>query len=180
MAKKCGHINDCGCKDRYLTTPPPCPPGEPCEEAQPCSYYTDFQCVIYTGPTLMCGEEVLLETGSLLSDVITDLAQRVCELETNSCNLLVSITQIEDGSGDIILEAIVSNGSGNYTYGWSIADNIGIGNISTNPFDQQVQITASGGGPFAFTLSLIKVLVTDNVTGCQSQDTFLVNIPLPI
>jgi hypothetical protein len=177
MKKKCGHINDCGCKDKYLTTPLPCPPGEPCEEAQPCSYYTDFQCVIYTGPTLMCGEEVLLETGSLLSDVITDLAQRVCELEVlGSCNIITTISQLQSQGDDVILEAVPQNGSGNYTYSWSIADNQGAVEILTSPFDQQITVGLAAG-EFLFPIGHVRVVVTDTVTGCQSTETYLVIVP---
>lgn len=177
MKKKCGHINDCGCKDKYLTTPAPCPPGEPCEDAQPCSSYTNAQCVIYTGEDIICDEQVVIENGALLNDILVELTLRICEnSEIQSCNLIATIGLIDDGSENTVLEVNPANGSGNYTYFWSFADNTNFLEYTSDVFQQQVTVEQTQG-EFTFPLGLAQVIVTDSETGCQTTATFLVVIP---
>jgi hypothetical protein len=88
MANRCTHIEPgCGCVDAPMTTPPACPPSAPCPEAQPCSSYTDAQCVIYTGEDIECNGQVVVETNALLNDIIIELVSRICDLE-NQINSL--------------------------------------------------------------------------------------------
>jgi hypothetical protein len=80
--KNCGNTKcnklDCGCKDKYLTTPPPCPTPEDCPEAQPCSYITDAQCVAYNGEDILCNGEVVVEEGDRLDVVIAKIIDYYC------------------------------------------------------------------------------------------------------
>ena len=82
MANKCTHTEPgCGCVDGPMTTPPACPP-LPCPNPQPCSSYTDAQCVIYTGEDIECNGQVVVETNANLNDIIIELVTRICDLES--------------------------------------------------------------------------------------------------
>ena len=82
MTNRCTHTEPgCGCVDAPMTTPPACPPSDPCPEAQPCSSYTDAQCVIYTGEDIECNGQVVVETNANLNDIIIELVSRICDLE---------------------------------------------------------------------------------------------------
>jgi hypothetical protein len=79
MANRCTHIEPgCGCVDAPMTTPPACPPSAPCPEAQPCSSYTDAQCVIYTGVEITCNEQVIAEQNQPLSEILQNLTDLAC------------------------------------------------------------------------------------------------------
>jgi hypothetical protein len=81
MANKCTHTEPgCGCVDGPMITPPACPP-LPCDNPQPCSSYTDAQCVIYTGEDIECNEQIVVETNANLNDIIIELVTRICDLE---------------------------------------------------------------------------------------------------
>lgn len=74
---KCNKL-DCGCKDTYLTTPPPCPTPEDCPEAQPCAYITDAHCVAYNGEDVSCNNEIVIESGDRLDTVIEKIVDYFC------------------------------------------------------------------------------------------------------
>lgn len=82
MANKCTHTKPgCGCVDGPMTTPPACPP-LPCDNPQPCSSYTDAECVIYTGEDIECNGQVVVETNANLNNIIIELVTRICDLES--------------------------------------------------------------------------------------------------
>jgi len=79
MANNCKHTKPgCGCVDAPMTTPPACPPSAPCPEAQPCSSYTDAQCVIYTGEDIECNGQVIAEQNQPLSEILQNLTDLAC------------------------------------------------------------------------------------------------------
>ncbi len=67
----------CGC-DAPLTSPAPCPTPAPCVTAQPCSTITDADCVMYTGDPIMCGNDVVVNTNTIMSQALNDLASYFC------------------------------------------------------------------------------------------------------
>lgn len=88
--KTCGHLGKCGC-ETYLTTPPPCPTPENCPERQPCSEIFDAQCIVYTGPDLECGQDVIIAQNTSVALALEDLVSAVCdasELPTIPTNIL--------------------------------------------------------------------------------------------
>ena len=145
----CNHNNiNCGCKDSYLTTPPPCPTPEDCPERQPCSEVFDAACIIYTGPDLECGEDVVVTQNSSVTTALEDVIGYFCDLASQ-----VPITIVEAGDGIEVtpttvgttttytvsapcpmsvkiqqsqevrsIEAAVTGGTGPYTYVWEMAD----------------------------------------------------------
>lgn len=75
----CNHNNiDCGCKDKYLTTPPPCPTPEDCPEAQPCSEVFDSGCILYTGTNLLCNQDVVIETDFTVEQSLAAIVSYFC------------------------------------------------------------------------------------------------------
>jgi len=75
----CNHNNiDCGCKDKYLTTPPPCPTPEDCPEAQPCSEVFDSGCILYTGTNLLCNQDVVIETNFTVEQSLAAIVSYFC------------------------------------------------------------------------------------------------------
>jgi len=79
MANRCTHTEPgCGCVDAPMTTPPACPPSAPCPEAQPCTSYTDAQCIVYTGEDIVCNEQVIAEQNQPLSEILQNLTDLAC------------------------------------------------------------------------------------------------------
>ena len=75
----CNHTNiNCGCKDSFLTTPPPCPTPENCPDPQPCSEVFDAQCIVYTSPDLECGTDVVVSQNSSVSAALEDIITYFC------------------------------------------------------------------------------------------------------
>jgi len=73
----CSKIS-CGCKDTYLTTPPPCPTPADCPDPQPCAEVFDAQCIVYTGPDLECGTDVVVSQNSSVSAALEDIITYFC------------------------------------------------------------------------------------------------------
>jgi hypothetical protein len=168
IEKTCGHISDCGCEQPY-TTPAPCPPGEPCNEAQPCVAYTDTQCVVYTGAEITCNQEVVVETGALLNTIINELTSRICN---NSLDFSVNITPAvgsEIGGCINNLESTVTGGSGTFTYSWEVVSNerykaeiTSDPTLATSTLERNAAAVSDG----ILTLTtLVRLRVTDTVTG---------------
>lgn len=73
----CSQIS-CGCKDSYLTTPPPCPTPVDCPTAQPCSEAFDAQCVFYTGDTIACNSYTIVDTNTSVADALVGIVDYIC------------------------------------------------------------------------------------------------------
>jgi hypothetical protein len=74
----CNKIS-CGCKDTYLTTPPPCPTPVDCPEAQPCSEVFDAQCIIYTGENILCEEDIVVTQNNTVAQGLVSIVNYFCE-----------------------------------------------------------------------------------------------------
>lgn len=82
MANNCKHTKPgCGCVDGPMTTPPACPP-LPCDNSQPCSSYTDAECVIYTGDDIICNEQVIAEQNQPVNQIIQNIIDLACVDDT--------------------------------------------------------------------------------------------------
>lgn len=91
----CNHTNiNCGCKDKYLTTPPPCPTPEGCPDPQPCSEVFDAQCIIYTGPDLECNQDTVIAQNTSVTEALEDLVGYTCSIANN-----IPLTVVEAGDG---------------------------------------------------------------------------------
>lgn len=75
----CNHTNiDCGCKDSFLTTPPPCPTPGDCPDPQPCSEVFDAQCIVYTGADILCGQTTVVTQNQSVSEALTSVVEYFC------------------------------------------------------------------------------------------------------
>jgi hypothetical protein len=68
----------CGCQDTMLTTPTAYPTPVGCPEPAPCSEVFDAQCIFYTGPDIMCGDNVLIATNTNLADALQAIVTQLC------------------------------------------------------------------------------------------------------
>ena len=73
----CNQI-ECGCKDSYLTSPPPCPTPVDCPTAQPCSEVFDAQCVVYTGDPIVCGQDTVVPTNTTMAEALSLITAYFC------------------------------------------------------------------------------------------------------
>lgn len=67
----------CGCEDTPLTTPAPCVPLE-CPDPYPCSEVMNAECVVYTGPDITCGQDVVVPSGSTMSEALEAIVAYFC------------------------------------------------------------------------------------------------------
>jgi hypothetical protein len=68
----------CGCEDSFMPSPAPCPTPQGCPNPEPCSEVIDAQCVIYTGPNIMCGQQVLIATNTDLATALEAIVTQLC------------------------------------------------------------------------------------------------------
>jgi hypothetical protein len=74
-ANKCAK---CGCKDSFLTSPPPCPTPEGCPDPVPCQEVLSSDCIIYNGPDISCNETVVITSDSTWTELLEDLVNYFC------------------------------------------------------------------------------------------------------
>jgi hypothetical protein len=70
----------CGCEDTPLTSAVPCNSID-CPTPQPCSEVLDAQCVVYTGPNILCNDDVVVSSGATLAGALQSMITYFC---TNS------------------------------------------------------------------------------------------------
>jgi hypothetical protein len=162
--KKCNNKN-CGCQQGLTTQ---CSPLPICPQAQPCSYVTDAQCVIYSNDNIECDSVVVLETGTKLNDALQDIYAKLCSLLI--CDLSTVIFVSNDDLLSYELSVSVAGGSGTYTYSWSFIDSLGPVGFTTVTNLATVGIDLGIG-----TFRLIQVIVTDSETNCKTKQVFTVN-----
>ncbi len=99
----CNHNNiNCGCKDNYLTTPPPCPSPTACPDPQPCSEVFDADCILYTGDPVECNDEIVISTNTAVSTALANTVAYVCELAAS-----IPLTVVAAGAGISVTPATV-------------------------------------------------------------------------
>ena len=74
----CSKIS-CGCKDTYLTTPPPCPTPVDCPDPQPCSEVFDAQCIVYTGTNILCGQNIVVSQNDSVAEALASVVDYFCD-----------------------------------------------------------------------------------------------------
>jgi hypothetical protein len=68
----------CGCKDSFLTSPPPCPTPESCPDPIPCQEVLSSDCIIYNGPDISCNNTVIITSDSTWAELLQDLVAYFC------------------------------------------------------------------------------------------------------
>ena len=70
--------NKCGCKDSFLTSPPPCPTPAGCPDPIPCQEVLSSDCIIYNGPDISCNNTVIITSDSTWTELLEDLVAYFC------------------------------------------------------------------------------------------------------
>jgi len=68
----------CGCKDSFLTSPPPCPTPQGCPDPIPCQEVLSSDCIIYNGPDIECNGDVIITSDSTWAESLQDLVDYFC------------------------------------------------------------------------------------------------------
>ena len=68
----------CGCRDSFLTSPPPCPTPQGCPDPIPCQEVLSSDCVIYNGPDISCNGDVIITSDSTWAELLEDLVSYFC------------------------------------------------------------------------------------------------------
>jgi len=80
----------CGCKDSFLTSPPPCPTPAGCPDPVPCQEVLSSDCIIYNGPNISCNDTVIVTSDSTWAEVLEDLINYFCITYSNVPLILCS------------------------------------------------------------------------------------------
>lgn len=78
----------CGCEDKALTTPAPCPTPIGCPDPQPCSEVFDAQCVVYSQDPILCNTDVVVNTNTVVSDALNNIIEYFCSQLTVTTDLV--------------------------------------------------------------------------------------------
>ncbi len=70
--------NKCGCKDSFLTSPPPCPTPAGCPDPIPCQEVLSSDCIIYNGPDLLCNEDIVVYNDDTLTEILEQIIEYFC------------------------------------------------------------------------------------------------------
>ena len=99
----------CGCKDSFLTSPPPCPTPQGCPDPIPCQEVLSSDCIIYNGPNISCNETVIITSDSTWAELLQDLVDYFCTTYSNVPEILCSedVVVLADSSINEALEQIV-------------------------------------------------------------------------
>ena len=93
----CGCNNlTCGCKNSYLTTPPPCPTPADCPDQQPCSEVFDAQCINYSAANILCGEDLVVEQNTSVQDALQNIVDYFCNKQDPNLFILEDLICRED------------------------------------------------------------------------------------
>ena len=73
----------CGCRDSFLTSPPPCPTPQGCPDPIPCQEVLSSDCIIYNGPDISCNGDVIITSDSTWAELLEDLVDYFCTTYSN-------------------------------------------------------------------------------------------------
>lgn len=120
---------NCGCKDSFLTTPPPCPTPEGCATPNPCSEVFDSRCILYTGDPIVCDNDTVVAQNTNVHDALADIVEYFCnQTPTESGLTWLDLTPY-------LLNGWSNSGGGAFEYAFDSAKKLLYlrGNISKTP-----------------------------------------------
>lgn len=94
----------CGCKDSFLTSPPPCPTPADCPDPIPCQEVLSSGCIIYGGPDITCNDDTVIYSDSTLTEALEDIVAYFCTEISN----LPTVTVV-GGNGINVTSVVVGN-----------------------------------------------------------------------
>jgi hypothetical protein len=98
----------CGCRDSFLTSPPPCPTPQGCPDPIPCQEVLASDCIIYTGPDVLCNGDIVVYSDATWTEILEDIVAYFClpPIPEITCNGDIVVDY--DSSINEALEDIVS------------------------------------------------------------------------
>ena len=113
----------CGCKDSFLTSPPPCPTPVGCPTPQPCSEIFDAQCVRYTGTNILCDTDIVVTTNDTVAEALEGIVDYICaetvvslDIECDTDVVVEQGTTVTDALVDIVDYFCNNTPAPSYTY----------------------------------------------------------------
>jgi hypothetical protein len=100
---------NCGCEDKFLTTPPPCPTSVGCPTEE-CSNIQETKCTVYTGEIITCGEDTVVPLNTNLEAALNNIVDYFCTVTSNLPNFSSTVVA---GNGIEVTSETVGN---NITY----------------------------------------------------------------
>jgi hypothetical protein len=73
----------CGCDDKFLPSPAPCPDPEACAETAQCSEVVDAKCTRYTGNAIACGTNTIIPQNAFIDTALASIITLICTNTTN-------------------------------------------------------------------------------------------------
>lgn len=61
-----------------MPSPAPCPTPEGCPTPQPCSEVFDAQCVVYTGPDIICDDDTVVNSNDTVAEALENVVDYFC------------------------------------------------------------------------------------------------------
>jgi len=68
----------CGCRDSFLTSPPPCPTPQGCPDPIPCQEVLSSDCIIYNGPNILCNNDIVVYSDATWTEILEDIVAYFC------------------------------------------------------------------------------------------------------
>jgi len=94
----------CGCRDSFLTSPPPCPTPQGCPDPIPCQEVLSSDCIIYNGPDVLCNGDIVVYSDATWTEILEDIVAYFCNALTN-----ISSTVVTGGTNISVTSATVGN-----------------------------------------------------------------------
>ena len=94
----------CGCRDSFLTSPPPCPTPQVCPDPIPCQEVLASDCIIYTGLNILCNKDIVVYSDATWTEILEDIVAYFCNALTNissKCTLKYVEDFTSEFDGDI-------------------------------------------------------------------------------
>jgi hypothetical protein len=98
----------CGCEDKFMPSPAPCPTPIGCPTPEPCSEVMDAQCVIYTGANILCDTDVVVTTNDTVAEALESIVDYVCNNQPTVPAYKVYTALLTQTAGDIPTNPIVT------------------------------------------------------------------------
>jgi hypothetical protein len=103
----------CGCEDKFMPSPAPCPTPIGCPTPEPCSEVMDAQCVIYTGNVVECNEDAVILPNNTVAQALSNIVNYFCAAISNArpyevYTALISQTNLNDPNTTILENGIGS------------------------------------------------------------------------
>lgn len=133
MTNKC--IN-CGCEDAYPSLPA-FPSPDPCANPQPCAEVFDAQCVSYTLPDILCGDDIVIAQDSTIAAALESIVLFMCSNIT-SLQECCDTNTLAIANLNLEVSAILSQ------LGGLVQSVTGLDTDNTDPLNPVVRIAVDG------------------------------------